>query len=313
MNAPQPRPIPVLDPRNDGRHALRDLPLERESIPYIVALPELGLATCIYTWVTRDNLAGAAFAVCGPAVGEQALIEMVDGVAVGPDLDFDNWNVGPVHLEQDLKLRTARVRAKGARIELDAVFEAMHPAYAYGFHPEGCPDYAATDRLEQAGRLRGTVKVDGKAYEFNGTGARDHSWGTRDWDHPQHWKWLHAQAGDTAVHFWQIAAGGRTDLRGYVSRDGLMAEVAAVDVAFETDARYFQKRIRAAVRDTAGRETRVSGEYFGHFTLPPVPSCTLVEAGMRCDIDGKAGSGWTEFMWPTEYLKRLQSRATSGK
>lgn len=309
MNQPvAARTIPLLDPVNDGRHPLRDLPLERESIPYVLSLPEHGIAACIYTWVTKDHVAGALFAVFGPAVGEQPIVEAVDGIVVGPDRNFDNWQVGSLHLAQDLKLHGARLRGKGARIELDASFEALHPAYAYGFHVDGCPPYAATNRLEQAGRIRGTLTIDGKAHSFDTTAARDHSWGTRDWDAPQHWKWLHAQAGDTAVHYWQINVGGRVDLRGYVSRDGLMAEVESVDVRFQTDAQYRQTSIATAVRDTAGRVTTVSGQYFAHFPLLPVPSCTLIEAAMRCEIDGKPGAGWTEFMWPTAYLQHLQAR-----
>lgn len=311
MNAaPAPRALPLLDPVHDGRHALRDLPLERESIPYVIALPEHGLGTFIYTWVSKDNVAGSLFVVYGPAIGEQPIVEAIDGVLMPSGANFDDWQVGKLHLRQDLKLQNARIDVAGERISLQVQFEAAHPAYAYGFHADGCPRWAATNRLEQAGRVHGTVHVDGKAYAFDTTGARDHSWGTRDWDTPQHWKWLHAQVGrETCVHFWQIHAEGRVDLRGYVFRDGTMAEVAAVDVDFEVDAQYRQTRIRAQVRDTAGRMTTVSGSFFAHFPLVPTPSCTLYEGSMRCEIDGKAGVGWSEFMWPTPYLNHLQERA----
>ena len=301
------RAVPVLDPVNDGRHKLRDLPLERESIPYVVSLPEHGIGAFIYTWVTKDNIAGSLFVVYGPGIGEQPIVEAMDGVLMGPDKNFNDWQVGKLHLQQDLKLHSATMKAQGGRIGLDARFESLHPAYAYGFHPDGCPNYAATNRLEQSGRLKGVLTVDGKAYALDTTCARDHSWGTRDWDMPQHWKWLHAQAGDTCLHFWQIHAQGRIDLRGYVFRDGRMAEVDTVDVQMEFDAKYQQQRVTANVHDTAGRTSRVSGEYFGHFPLTPVPSCTLMEGAMRCEIDGKPGVGWTEVMWPTAYLEYLRA------
>jgi hypothetical protein len=300
------RSVPVPDPVHDGRHKLRELPLERESMPYIISLPEHGIATSIYTWVTKDNVSGSLFAVCGPAVGDEPIMEAVEGIDVGPEANFDNWRVGPVHVEHRMDLRGAHISATTERIHLDATFQATHPAYAYGSHPLGCPPYAATDRLEQSGRMQGTVTVDGTVYAFDTTAARDHSWGTRDWNYSQHWKWLHAQTEDTALHFWQIDVAGRTDLRGYVVRDGLMAEVADVVVDFEVDEAYRQKTINTQVRDTAGRTVTVSGEYFAHFELPPVPSCTLIEAGMTCEIDGIPGSGWTEFMWPTEYLAYLK-------
>ena len=302
------RPVPVLDPVNDGRHTLRDLPLERESIPYVISLPEHRIGTFIYTWVTKDNVAGSVFVAYGPGVGDQPIVEAIDGVAMGPDKNFDDWKVGKLHLKQDLKLQHATIKVETDRVSLDASFDAIHPAYAYSSHPEGCPDWAATDRLEQAGRVKGTLRIDGKSYPFDTTAARDHSWGTRNWDTPQHWKWLHAQAGtETAVHFWQIQARGHTVLRGFVSREGHMAEVDRVDVDWKNDPQFRHTHIEAVVHDTAGRTTRVKGEYFGHFPLVPVPTCTLFEGAMSCQIDGKPGVGWSEFMWPTAYLEHLRN------
>lgn len=300
------RPVPTLDPVDDGRHTLRDLPLERESIPYVVSLPEHGIGAFVYTWVTKDSLAGSACVAFGPGV-EKPILEAVDGIEVGRSQNFDDWKVGKLHLSHDLELRTARVRVDGERIALDARFEAIHPAYAYAFHPDGCPTWAATNRTEQAGRFHGVIAIDGKDHAFDSTCARDHSWGTRNWDTPQNWKWLHAQAGETCVHFWQINARGRNELRGYVFRDGRMAEVTSAEVDFDADDQYRQTRIAADVQDTAGRSVRVEGEYFGVFPFHPVPSCTLNEGAMSCTIDGRRGVGWSEFMWPTAYLEHLRN------
>ena len=55
------RPVATADAIHDGRHPLRDLPLERESIPYVISLPEHRIGTFIYTWVTKDNVAGSVF------------------------------------------------------------------------------------------------------------------------------------------------------------------------------------------------------------------------------------------------------------
>lgn len=300
-----PRALPLLDPVNDGRHALRDLPLERESIPYVIALPEHGIAAFVYTWVTKDNLAGSALAAYGPGIGDTPVFEAVDGIPMGPEKNFDDWQVGNLYLSQDLQMKTARFKVSTARVVIDAQYEAMQPAYAYSFHPDGCPAFAATDRLEQAGRVRGTITVDDRRLPFDTFCARDHSWGTRDWSQPQHWKWLHAYNAGTQLHFWKIEIGGRSVLRGYLNRDGVFAEVAGVEVEFTTDGRYHQKTISATVTDTAGRRAKVEGEYFATLIMPPVPTCTLVEGAMRCTIDGEAAVGWTEFMWPTDYLATM--------
>ena len=308
------RPIPPIDPVNDGRHQLRNLPLERESIPYVLTLPEAGICAFIYTWVSKDNIAGCAAAVFGPGVGEQPIVEAVDGIDVGPKANFDDWRVGNIVLQQDLKMQKARIAINGPRVSLDAHFEAAHPAYSYASHPEGCPTYAATNRIEQAGRLVGSITVDGRRHAFDTTGARDHSWGSRDWQTPQHWKWLHAQAGtDTVLHFWQINARGRTDLRGFVLRDGRMAEVSAVEVDFDVDSQYRQTRVDCLVQDTAGRSTRVVARPVAVFPLLPGPHTTLNESGLIGEIDGKRCVGWTEFMWPTPYLEHLRNMAAAAQ
>ena len=68
-NAVLAEPAMAIDPVHDGRHALPDKAHARESIPYIVVLPEHGIAFFTYTWVNGNSEAGAALAVFGPGVG----------------------------------------------------------------------------------------------------------------------------------------------------------------------------------------------------------------------------------------------------
>lgn len=303
----------VPDSVHDDRHELPDgLELQRESVPYVFALPDEGIAGYSYTWVDREGEAGSTFALYGPTVGETPIVASTGGVAVAPDMGFGDWTVGPVTVRHDLRLERADLELVADRAQLRGTFEGLHPAYAYASHPEGCPDYLAADRIEQTGRLRGTLHLDGRAIEVDAFCARDHSWGTRDWKAAQHWKWLHAAADDRAVHFWLISARGRTDLRGYVARDGLAAEVVDVDVAFTHDDAYDHRTIDATVRDAEGRTTVVVGEYFTHHPLVPEESTILNEGAMRCTIDGAPGGGWTEFMWPAPYLEHLRTRAATG-
>ncbi|MBL6751330.1 MAG: hypothetical protein ISP90_12445 [Nevskia sp.] len=303
------RPVPELDPVNDARHVLADEPLARESVPYVFCIPEHKIAALVYTWVNKASQAGAVFAAFGPGVGDQPIVEHIPDREVPASQNFDDWRVGSFYLRQDLKLKNAEFGIDTPRAGLQCRFEALHPAYAYGFHPDGCPRWAAHNRLEQAGRISGTLRLGDRTITFSTTGARDHSWGTRDWLTPQHWKWLHAQADGVCVHAWQINAYGRTDLRGYVFREGRMAEITEVDTDFKVDAQYRQTHIDSLVTDSAGRTTRVTGEYFAVFPLLPGPQTTLNEGAMECRIDGKPGVGWTEFQWPTDYLKHLTSTA----
>jgi hypothetical protein len=306
------RPVPELDPVHDARHVLADTALARESIPYVFALPEHKVAALVYTWVNKANMAGAIFVVFGAGVGGPPIVEKIDDREVPASMNFDDWKVGGFHLRQDLKLKTAQVQFESSRAGLDLRFEALHPAYAYGFHPDGCPQYAATNRLEQAGRMSGVLRIGDRKIPFNTTGPRDHSWGTRDWLASQHWKWLHAQAEGICVHAWQINVYGRTDLRGYVFRDGRMAEVTAIETDFEADGQWHQTSIESLVHDSAGRVTRVSGKFFAVFPFPPGPQTMLNEGAMTCEIEGKPGVGWVEMQWPADYLAHIKSTGKLG-
>lgn len=295
-----------IDDSHDSRHRLAADPLARESLVFMLQLPEQGLACFVYTWVNGLGKAGSAFVVYGPGVGDP-VADMVDGIDVPADAGFDDWRVGKVRVQHGRPFETVQVQVvAGGRAELEYSFEAVHPAYAYGGHRDGCPGWVAEDRIEQSGKVSGVLTLDGVRIPFETMGHRDHSWGTRDWFFSQHWKWLEAQAGpDRVVHFWQVEALGRTVLRGYVQRDGRLAEVEAVDVRFDHDARLNHTSIHAVVRDELGRSTEVEGRTFAMFPLVVSPQVTLNEGSMAITIDGQPGVGHVEMCWPTEYLKHV--------
>jgi hypothetical protein len=100
----------TVAPHHDGRHALPATALGRESIPYIVVLPEHGIAFFTYTWVTADSTAGAAFALFGPGVGDAPIQQRIPDRTVPNDMDFDNWVIDGFTMKQDLKFDKSEVR-----------------------------------------------------------------------------------------------------------------------------------------------------------------------------------------------------------
>ena len=300
--------IPVLDPVHDGRHALSESIFARESIPYVIVLEKEGIVACPYSWVDRHGVAGGICYLFGPGIGDKPIVETFDNVQIQPDGNFDDWQVGGIRFQQDMDLMNARFSLSGARASFDCRFEGLHPAYAYGFHPRGCPPFVADNRIEQTGRVTGSMTIDGRTISVDTIGWRDHSWGTRDWEAAQHWKWLHAQAGaDLAVHFFDIYALGRRELRGYVLRDGLYMPVVEVQTHFTVDADYKQKTIFSIVHDADGGRTEIQGDFFGHYPLIPGDHTTLIEGGMTCTINGRPGGGYVEFLWPARYLSHIRS------
>src|SRR3546814_18695660 len=90
-------------------------------------------------------------------------------------MGFDDWQIEGFEMQQDLQFGAAHVRWETPEATLDFEFNAFHPPYAYASDPRGCPAYCATDRIEQAGRIRGTLRLGERVIEFDATGHRDHS------------------------------------------------------------------------------------------------------------------------------------------
>jgi hypothetical protein len=302
------RPGLALDFIHDDRHALTSGPTARESMPYMINSPDVGVAGFIYTWVNGASEGGAILALFGPAVGEQPLVERLADRPVPRDMTFADWKIEGLSIRHDLQFDHADVRWDSPRAKLDLSFDAFHPPYAYGANAEGCPSYTAVNRIEQSGRMTGSITIDGKAIPYDGLGHRDHSWGTRDWGAFQHYNWFEGQTADgVSVHFWRFIALGKVNLRGYVYKDGLLAEVTSVklDVTFGDD--LWQKRLSATVLDEAGRTTEVKAEFYAHYTLIPSPLLHLREGAARATFDGKPGTGWMEVAWPPGYLDHVST------
>jgi len=288
------------------RHRLRTSdPFARESLAFMLQLPDAGIAAAAYTWVTGLGRAGSLLTVFGPGVDGGRATEFVDGIEVDDQMGFDRWVVGPLSLTIADPMQSAIVQVSGDELELSYHFDATHPAYLYSNHPEGSPAFFADDRYEQSGRVTGELRIGERVYEIDTTAHRDHSWGTRDWGSVQHYKWIVSQAGpDTAVHLFDIQALGRRYLRGYVYKDGSMAEITDAQCTFGHDERWWQTSVEATIVDAASRTTHFRSETFAGFRAKHGP-LTAIETGMRVTIDDRPGIGHVEMAWPTTYFKHL--------
>src|SRR5260370_6776297 len=142
-----------LDPVHDGRHRLRDDPLARESLVFMLQLPEENIAAFAYTWVNGESKAGAALCVFGHGAGSTPIFEVVDGIPVPREQGFYDWRVAKVHVAHGPALQTAALSYSGDGVSLQYHFEATHPAYNYGSHADGCPQWLAADPFAQPAQL----------------------------------------------------------------------------------------------------------------------------------------------------------------
>lgn len=292
--------FPRVADEHDERHRLSPEAFSREAAAFMFALPDDGIAGFLYPWVDNKGLAGSAVCLFGPSI-ETPIKERFDAVAVPDDMGFADWQVGGLTMRLGEPHRGVDLSFQGRRVQIDCRYEALHPPYAFSSHADGCPSYYADDRTEQHGRLTGTLVVDGRRYALDTFMQRDHSWGTRIWGLNQHYKWFHATTAESAVHFFEMQSFGRTLLRGYVFKDGLVSEIRRVEHEFDFDENMHHDWIDVVATDAAGRTTTIRSRVFAKFQYDADPTIMLNEGATTVDIDGAKGTGWCEFCWNSTY------------
>jgi hypothetical protein len=257
-----------------------------------------------YTWVDAQGSAGHLFAVVGDN-DQRHSISATDGVPVG-ERDFDDWEVAGLRVRHTQPLRIAELSFDGDGVSYQATFTGLHDAFSYRDNADGCPTFVADDRFEQSGHVTGTLVLQDRTIEFDTTAHRDHSWGTRDWDTLQDWKWISAQAGDDlALHVMLVHGRGETTRHGYVWRDGSVVPILDVRAKAQYDHNWWQTRAHITIRDSSTRETVVTAERFALLRFEAGEKIVLNEAGCRGTIDGEEAlvhfeAGWDRFYAETE-------------
>lgn len=292
--------FPVVGIEHDDRHKLRTEADCREAAAFMFALPESGIAGFLYPWVDNRGMAGSAVCLFGPALSTP-IKERFEEIAIPDEMTFRDWDVRGLKMTLGAPHRSIDLNFTGTRVQIDCHYEAIHPPYAFSSHKDGCPAYYADDRTEQHGRLSGTLTVDGKSYSLNTFMQRDHSWGTRIWGLNQHYKWFHATTGESAVHFFEMQSFGRTLLRGYVFKQGRMAEIRTATSQYVFDDNMHHESIDVVATDSAGRITIINSKVFAKFQYDVNPMIVLNEGATTVEIDGVAGTGWCEFCWNQDY------------
>ncbi len=302
----------MLEPSDDLRHKLAAGPHARESLFYNVLLPDEGLLVFFYTWVDADNRAGHLFAVVTDN-DERLAFSATDGVEVG-GRDFDDWVVQGLWLRHTDPLRGAEfgIDVDGASLRVE--FTATHAAFDYAQNEDGCPRFLADNRFEQSARVRGELTLRGGAdgrsagaplreIHFDTTGHRDHSWGTRDWDTVQDWKWVSAQTADGhCLNVMQLHAHGQTTRHGYVVRDDVVEPVVDVRTRVDYDDNWYQRELWMTVTDAAGRQTEVTAQRYALLRFDAGERLVLHEAACRGTVDGTAALVHYEAGWDRSYV-----------
>jgi hypothetical protein len=277
----------------------------RESLAHMLMFPEHRIAGFIYPAILGTGETKVRACLFGP--GLSAPVAEVAESMIPDDMGFDDLRCGPLSMAVREPFKRVDLAWQGDRIKFKGQFEATHPAYPFSMHPKGNPPYFGDNRTEQHGRLIADVEVDGKKFSYEGHLIRDHSWGPRIWGLNQHYKWIHATTGTSSIHFFEMQSFGRTELRGFLFRDGVMRHIAAVDYDFTYDSEMIQKTFRMKVTDTDNRISQVDCRIFASIQVDLDPKTYINTAGTTLVFDGKPGVGWCEFSWNKDYFDFAKS------
>lgn len=224
---------PLFDAADEGPHPVSDNPLWQESVLLHwydrgqgiggwhrlghEANNEGGRAAI---WSFMFSRSGWQYRRCGDAV-LCATDRLTNGFGSGETLRFvyendtAKWSVSDGPLRAELQCRN--------------LFPIVDP------FPKDDPVAAKRfpSHFEVAVRVTGRVVYEGRKFDINGYGYRDHSWGGRDWNNgmPNH-RWFTGCLGEK-LSFAAITAQaptGRLTRVGYIHRDGKTVHAKTVDV-----------------------------------------------------------------------------------
>jgi hypothetical protein len=249
----------------------------------------------------------------------------------------DAFDAGGMRFEVATPMREHRITYRGSCLLLERPLDLLDPRAAFGSNPYGKAELQlsyeavspvhggeprvqqdgrwvsadlekkgqefAKGHLEQHGRARGTVTVDGTSWDVDGFGLRDRSWGPRYWPGPDHYRWLTMNFGGEAgiAAALTVQRDGRRMQGGYLFRPGTeSARITCVEVETE---RAGDEGLHAAVHATLttadGATERVDGR-----VLAMVPlrnrrggvTTRIAEGLTEWRWGDRVGYGWSEYL-----------------
>ncbi len=295
-----------FSPADDLLHAESAAgPLARESLAFTAPLPEHELLLFAYLWREGGTRWGRFVFVAGPDSTKPEYVSFSSDAAYAGD-DLRDFTVSGLHCRQPEPLKVAELAFADGELDLALRFEGMHAPFTWHDNADGCPEWIAHDRYEQSGLTSGRMVLRGREVEFTGVGHRDHSWGTRNWNYLQHWKWMNAATpgGDLSLHCMLMNAKGRTLVNGYTNHGGVVSPIVAAHVDAELDERMMHRAVSGTFLDSTGAEMTLDAKYAAAWSMP-IQSYTLNEVGMSALLDGRPATAHIELGWPTDYLTAL--------
>jgi hypothetical protein len=310
----------VIEPRDDHPHPPGAEPAWSESTYFNFHDPSSGLAGFSRIgFRPNEGTADATLFLFLPGSGAVAVLEKQDrrdlpeearvgGIAHLRGDELKRWRV--TCLEKGLGVAYAgaigiskHAPSVGAvvSVKADLDFAAVMPPFGTSGRTRRSADAEASaaavaaGHFEQACRVRGSVTVGDAAFDVDGLGLRDRSWGPRDWSAPWGWRWFSIPfSSEFAIGVHSVIFPGREVQAGWVWRDGRTIKMTrfSLDTTYEGE---IHRALAIEATDAEGETYAIRGEV--GTVIPLTIGTTRIHEGLtRFRIGEIEATGIAEYL-----------------
>jgi hypothetical protein len=328
-----------LEPSDEYMHELESAETFNESMYFNVYDPKVDLGG----WFRLGNRANEGYA-------EMTCCLYLPAVPGGPDKTVgfmygrphiennDAFDAGGMRFEVVEPFKDLRVTYEGkvARLTDPLVMKDPRKAFTEAEHVEctvsldyrgvspmmgGEPEYDegeergeegfARGHYEQHVGARGRIECGADAWDIDGYGLRDHSWGPRTWQAPYWYRWLTCNAGETDGFMVSVIANreGKVRRAGVLFENGGYTPIVDAQISTTWSDDYDQQKLRCIATAPGGREIEISGSVMSFIPL----------RNRREGMVTRIGEGLTEYVWEgktgyglSEYLDQIEDDRPVG-
>lgn len=280
-----------------------DDPWWTETAWFGFAVPERALAGAVYP-IFRPNLGVCAAGVhvwdtSGEAAHEVRYSRTWWHLPM-PDHDLTDLRLANgLRYERLEPLRRYGIEFGDDEIELQLEFEALHPPYAPMLGPHG--------HLDQAGRVRGLLRLHGESIDVDCFEMRDRSWSVRadQGAVAAGYDYAIAAPGHALQAMSMVAGDTSIVVAGYHLRDGEVVPLTGGTRTVERDG-IRPVRIRLEVVDATGRAVEAIGTVVNRFAFQSSPNYFAWMCLTRWTLDGVDAWGEDQDVWSPDRLRALR-------
>lgn len=188
---------------------------------------------------------------------------------------------------------------------MDLLWEAIGPLHELKTGDAG-QQATAKFHIEQPGRMRGTIRRDGREYPIDCFSMRDTSYGAREYASLATGGYFWGIAQDSAFHAIAMGEGAQQKvIGGFLWKDGALSSLASGTRRVTAFGRYGPKRAVFEATDRLGRAIAATGRMDEGLIFTGYTDHTVVWSLVEWDWDGTAHWGDNQEFCPAVRFRRI--------